>query len=65
MFGTVRWLRGQRRSLVSNVDQYRFIYDVLEDYILSGDTAIDLEDLSEHISSLTSKNQNKVIKRDI
>jgi hypothetical protein len=43
------------------VDQYRFIYDVLEDYILSGDTAIDLEDLSEHISALTSKNQNKVI----
>ena len=61
MFGTVRWLRGQRRCLVANVDQYRFIYDVLEDYILSGDTAIDLEDLSEHISALTSKNQNKVI----
>ena len=61
VFGTVRWLRGQRRCLVSNVSQYRFIYDVLEDHITSGDTAIDLEDLSQHITSLASKSQNKVI----
>ena len=62
MFGTVRWLRGQRRCLVSNVAQYRFIYDVLEDYITSGETAIDLEDLSAHISALDAKNNGKVCK---
>ena len=62
VFGTVRWLRGQRRCLVSNVAQYRFIYDVLEDYITSGETAIDLEDLSAHISALDAKNNGKVCK---
>ena len=61
VFGTVRWLRGQRRCLVSNVSQYRFIYDVLEDHITSGDTSIDLEDLSHHITALASKYPNKVV----
>ena len=60
VFGTVRWLRGQRRCLVSNVSQYRFIYDVLEDHITSGDTSIELEDLSHHINALSLRPQNKV-----
>ena len=63
VFGTVRWLRGQRRCLVSNSEQYRFVYDVLEDYVTCGDTAIDLEDLSTYASSLTSRHQDKVNKR--
>ena len=33
---------------------------MLEDHITSGDTSIDLEDLSHHVAALASKCQNKV-----
>jgi len=54
VFQTLQWLRQQRKGLVANADQYRFIYDVLEDYVVCGETQIAAEKLKLQMAMLAN-----------
>jgi hypothetical protein len=45
IFDTVSRLLEQRRSLISAPNQLTYLYDVVEDHILCGDTAIPVQDI--------------------
>jgi protein tyrosine phosphatase len=40
ILGSVRWLRCQNPALISSPEQYHFIYELVEDCVLCGDTRI-------------------------
>ena len=54
VFETVRWLRNKRRGLVADPEQYRFIYNVLEDYVVSGETQIEADRLRLQMAKLAT-----------
>ncbi len=53
---TMRRLRLQRRSLLSDPEQLRYVYDVVEDHLLCGDTAVPIEDI---LSRLQAKSERR------
>lgn len=44
--GYLKKLRQSRKGLIENVDQYKFIYDTLEEYVVCGNSFFPVKDLS-------------------
>ena len=58
ILGCVKWLQGQRAQLVSHSVFYRLIYDVLEDFIKCGDTALDIQTMMEFDKTSDNREEN-------
>jgi protein tyrosine phosphatase len=46
VFGYLKKLRQSRKGLIENVDQYKFVYDTLEEYIVCGNSFFHVKELS-------------------
>ncbi|XP_023319121.1 receptor-type tyrosine-protein phosphatase kappa isoform X2 [Trichogramma pretiosum] len=55
IFGYFNKLRDARRGLIENMDQYRFVYDTLEEFISCGITWFPVGELSERLKSKSIK----------
>lgn len=55
MFGYLKKLRQSRRGLVDNVDQYKFIYDTLEEYLTCGNSWFPVNELSQRLKQKSIK----------
>lgn len=49
VFGYLKKLRQSRKGLIENVDQYKFVYDTLEEYIVCGNSFFPVKDLSQKL----------------
>lgn len=56
VFGYLKKLRQSRRGLVENEEQYKFIYDTLEDYVTCGNSWFPVSELSQRLKLKSSKN---------
>ncbi|KAB0795428.1 hypothetical protein PPYR_12267 [Photinus pyralis] len=56
VFGYLKKLRQSRRGLVDNVDQYKFIYDTLEEFIICGNSWFPVNELSQRLKQKSLKN---------
>merc|ERR1719312_1820676 len=56
VFGYVKKMRTQRRGLVESLEQLKFVYDTLEEFVVCGYTYFPVKDLT---SNLKSKGQRK------
>lgn len=45
VYGTAKRLLEERRGLISSSDQLKYIYDVIEDHLLCGETFIPIADI--------------------
>ena len=55
VYESLKWLRTQRSGpVIANADQYRFVYDVLEDHVVCGDTQIDADKLKLQMAMLAN-----------
>jgi hypothetical protein len=62
VFGYLKKIRGLRRGLVETQDQYKFIYDSLEEYCRGIDSRFPVSDLANKIKEKTVK--DKKIKKN-
>ncbi|XP_017775196.1 PREDICTED: receptor-type tyrosine-protein phosphatase kappa isoform X1 [Nicrophorus vespilloides] len=56
VFGYLKKLRQSRRGLVEDVEQYKFIYDTLEEYITCGNSWFPVNELSQRLKQKSQKN---------
>ncbi|KAK5648341.1 hypothetical protein RI129_003233 [Pyrocoelia pectoralis] len=56
VFGYLKKLRQSRRGLVDNVDQYKFVYDTLEEFIICGNSWFPVNELSQRLKQKSLKN---------
>lgn len=49
VFGYLKKLRQSRKGLIEIVDQYKFVYDTLEEYVTCGNTFFPVKDLSQKL----------------
>jgi len=57
VYGYLKKMRGLRRGLVETLDQYKFIYDTLEEYCRGIDSRFPVSDLANKIKEKTVKDQ--------
>ncbi|XP_031622627.1 receptor-type tyrosine-protein phosphatase kappa isoform X1 [Contarinia nasturtii] len=55
VFGYLKKLRQSRKGLIENVDQYKFVYDTLEEHIKCGRTWFPVSELSERLKAKARK----------
>ncbi|CAH1965424.1 unnamed protein product [Acanthoscelides obtectus] len=55
VFGYLKKLREARKGLVENVEQYKFIYDCLEDHITCGNSWFPVSELSQRLKQKSVK----------
>lgn len=55
VFGYLKKLRQARRGLVEDVEQYKFIYDTLEEYITCGNSWFPVNELSQRLKQKSLK----------
>ncbi|XP_037044078.1 receptor-type tyrosine-protein phosphatase kappa isoform X2 [Bradysia coprophila] len=55
VFGYLKKLRQSRKGLIENVDQYKFVYDTLEEHIVCGKTWFSVSELSERLKAKAAK----------
>ncbi|XP_055320351.1 receptor-type tyrosine-protein phosphatase U isoform X2 [Sitodiplosis mosellana] len=55
VFGYLKKLRQSRKGLIENVDQYKFVYDTLEEHIKCGKTWFPVSELSERLKAKARK----------
>ncbi|XP_053959223.1 receptor-type tyrosine-protein phosphatase kappa [Anastrepha ludens] len=56
VFGYLKKLRQSRKGLVENVEQYKFIYDTLEEHIICGKTWFPVSELSDRLKVKARRN---------
>ncbi|XP_057669092.1 receptor-type tyrosine-protein phosphatase kappa isoform X1 [Diorhabda carinulata] len=56
VFGYLKKLRQSRKGLVDNVDQYKFIYDTLEEHVTCGNSWFPVSELSPRLKQKSQKN---------
>ncbi|XP_055690657.1 receptor-type tyrosine-protein phosphatase kappa [Lutzomyia longipalpis] len=56
VFGYLKKLRQSRKGLIENVDQYKFVYDTLEEYLCCGNSWFPVSKLSEKLKEKSIKN---------
>ncbi|EDW55613.1 GM17096 [Drosophila sechellia] len=56
VFGYLKKLRQSRKGLVENVEQYKFIYDTLEEHIICGKTWFPVSELSDRLKAKARRN---------
>ncbi|KAK6617293.1 hypothetical protein RUM44_005624 [Polyplax serrata] len=56
VFGYLKKLRQSRKGLIENVDQYKFIYDTLEEFVVCGVSWFPVKDLSNRLKQKSMKN---------
>jgi len=57
VYGYLKKIRGLRRGLVETLDQYKFIYDTLEEYCRGIDSRFPVSELANKIKEKTVKDQ--------
>ncbi|KAG5874202.1 hypothetical protein JTB14_036911 [Gonioctena quinquepunctata] len=55
VFGYLKKLRQSRKGLVENVEQYKFIYDILEEHITCGNSWFPVSELSQRLKQKSTK----------
>ncbi|XP_070498935.1 receptor-type tyrosine-protein phosphatase U [Chironomus tepperi] len=55
VFGYLKKLRQSRKGLIEIVDQYKFIYDTLEEYVVCGNSFFPVKDLSQKLKQKSIK----------
>lgn len=55
VFGYLKKLRASRKGLIEGVDQYKFVYDTLEEYIVCGNSFFPVADLSVKLKQKSVK----------
>ncbi|XP_044020892.1 receptor-type tyrosine-protein phosphatase kappa [Aphidius gifuensis] len=56
VFGYLKKLRQSRRGLIENMDQYKFIYDTLEEFVICGASWFPVSELSQRLKQKSVKN---------
>uniref|UniRef100_A0A182JXJ8 Protein-tyrosine-phosphatase n=1 Tax=Anopheles christyi TaxID=43041 RepID=A0A182JXJ8_9DIPT len=54
-FGYLKKLRQSRKGLIENVDQYKFVYDTLEEFIICGNSWFPVKELSQRLKEKSLK----------
>ncbi|RDD42223.1 Receptor-type tyrosine-protein phosphatase delta [Trichoplax sp. H2] len=60
VYSCVTLLRSQRASVVQTWEQYKFIHDILVEWIFSGETEVQLSKLRRHINNLLKANHSSI-----
>lgn len=55
VFGYLKKLRQSRKGLIENVEQYRFVYDTLEEYVVCGNSFFPVKELSQKLKQKSVK----------
>uniref|UniRef100_A0A182TAT2 protein-tyrosine-phosphatase n=1 Tax=Anopheles maculatus TaxID=74869 RepID=A0A182TAT2_9DIPT len=55
VFGYLKKLRQSRKGLIENVDQYKFVYDTLEEFIICGNSWFPVKELSQRLKEKSLK----------
>lgn len=56
LFGFFQRMRKARKSLIETIEQYKFVYDTLEEYALSGNSHFPVKEISARIKQKSIKN---------
>ncbi|XP_066601849.1 receptor-type tyrosine-protein phosphatase kappa isoform X2 [Prorops nasuta] len=56
VFGYLKKLRQSRRGLIENLEQYKFIYDTLEEFVVCGMSWFPVSELSQRLKQKSIKN---------
>ncbi|XP_029677428.1 receptor-type tyrosine-protein phosphatase kappa isoform X2 [Formica exsecta] len=56
VFGYLKKLRQSRRGLIENLEQYKFIYDTLEEFVVCGASWFPVAELSQRLKQKSIKN---------
>lgn len=60
LFGYLKKLRQSRKGLIENVDQYKFVYDTLEEHVVCGKSWFPVSELSERLKQKSQKDGTKM-----
>lgn len=55
VYGYLKRMRQSRKGLIENMDQYKFVYDTLEEHLTSGNTWFPVSELSERLKAKSIK----------
>ncbi|XP_055836626.1 receptor-type tyrosine-protein phosphatase mu isoform X2 [Episyrphus balteatus] len=55
VYGYLKKMRQSRKGLIENMDQYKFVYDTLEEHLTSGNTWFPVSELSECLKAKSLK----------
>ncbi|XP_062547580.1 receptor-type tyrosine-protein phosphatase kappa isoform X2 [Armigeres subalbatus] len=55
VFGYLKKLRQSRKGLIENVDQYKFVYDTLEEFVICGNSWFPVKELSQRLKEKSLK----------
>ncbi|XP_043515412.1 receptor-type tyrosine-protein phosphatase U [Frieseomelitta varia] len=56
VFGYLKKLRQSRRGLIENLEQYKFVYDTLEEFVVCGTSWFPVSELSQRLKQKSVKN---------
>ncbi|CAG2061609.1 unnamed protein product, partial [Timema podura] len=56
VFGYFKKLRQSRKGLIENLDQYKFVYDTLEEFVSCGNSWFPVKELSARLKQKSIKN---------
>ncbi|KAK0094149.1 hypothetical protein PV326_011718 [Microctonus aethiopoides] len=56
VFGYLKKLRQSRRGLIESLDQYKFVYDTLEEFVICGASWFPVSELSQRLKQKSVKN---------
>lgn len=60
LFGYLKKLRQSRKGLIENVDQYKFVYDTLEEHLTCGKSWFPVTELSDKLKQKAQKDSMKM-----
>lgn len=60
LFGYLKKLKQSRRGLIENVDQYKFVYDTLEEHLTCGKSWFSVSELSDKLKQKAQKDHTKM-----
>ncbi|BES90224.1 phosphatase [Nesidiocoris tenuis] len=56
IFGYFKMLRRSRKGMIENLDQYKFVYDTLEEFVVCGVSWFPVKELSQRLKQKSVKN---------
>ncbi|CAB3364623.1 Hypothetical predicted protein [Cloeon dipterum] len=56
VFGYLKKLRQSRKGLIETIDQYKFVYDTLEEFVVCGNSWFPVSELSQRLRAKSVKN---------
>lgn len=60
LFGYLKKLRQSRKGLIENVEQYKFVYDTLEEHLVCGKSWFPVTELSDKLKQKSQKDSTKM-----